>query len=111
MADTNDEQELNPTEVLSAEEIRIQKELELLSAEESRIQEELVTLRSARMKLLTKNVVQYSIAGRTLTYQNPKDLISIEKSLLSQLRQVQRQKLITSGCPDPNKVYVRFNEC
>ena len=106
--------DLQPTpeaEELTPEEIGIQKELELLSAEELRIQKELEVIRSARMKLLTKNVVQYSIAGRTLTYQNPKDLISIEKSLMSQLRQVQRQKLITSGCPDPNKVYVRFSEC
>ena len=97
MANTNDEAELSPVEVLSAEEERIQKEINLL--------------RDARIKLLTKNVVQYSIAGRTLTYQNPKDLLSIEKSLLSQLREAKRQRLISSGCPDPNKVYVRFNEC
>ena len=86
-------------------------EAEVLSAEELRIQKELEVIRAARMKLLTKNVIQYSIAGRTLTYQNPKDLLTIEKSLMSQLKEATRQRLIASGCPDPNKVYVRFSEC
>lgn len=81
------------------------------SEEENRIQKELDTVRQARMKLLTKNVVQYSIAGRTITYQNPKDLIAIEKTLLSQLKEAKRQRLMAAGCPDPNKVRVRFNEC
>ena len=97
-------------EIVDEEKI-IQEEVAILSPEEVRIQKEIDAVRTARLKLLTKNVIQYSIAGRTLTYQNPKDLIDIEKSLLSQLREAKRQRIIASGCPDPNKVQVRFQEC
>ena len=78
------------------------------SPEEERIQKELDALRAARLKLLTNGVANYAIAGRTTVFQDPAMLVTIEKSLLSQLRMARRCRIIENGGADPDKVRVVF---
>ena len=83
---------------------------DILSEDEKRLMKELEVVRAARLKVITNGISSYTIAGRTLSYQNPDDIIRVEKSLIAQLKAAKRERLINDGRCDPNKIKVEFNE-
>lgn len=83
---------------------------DILSEDEKRLIKELEVVRAARIKVLTNGISSYNIGGRTLSYQNPNDITNVEKSLMAQLRVARRERLITDGRCDPNKIKVEFSE-